>query len=158
MPHRSRPISSLATSSAASAVPIGAQAHPTDSTRVFCTTGETDQPVIAVQHQQARTPPARADVVYVHGSTFGADLSVFFPFDGVSWADRLTEAGFSVWGFDFVGYGASARYPARLDHPAGALDAAVRDLRRVIALVRRHNGDRPSTRATWARWCCSRPS
>jgi hypothetical protein len=32
------------------------------------------------------------DVIYVHGSTFGCDLSLFFRIDGVSWADALERA------------------------------------------------------------------
>lgn len=104
---------------------------------------EGNEPVIAVQVQRPCAASSRADVVYVHGATFGADLSVFFPFDGRSWADSLTGAGFSAWGFDFVGYGASARYPSASDRPAGDIDAALRDLRRVVALVRQRNGDRP---------------
>src|SRR5262249_16516231 len=98
---------------------------------------------IAVQVQRPRARAARGDVVYVHGATFGADLSVFYPFDGRSWADALAEIGVAVWGFDFVGYGDSDRYPGALGRPAGALPAAVDDLRRVVAAIRRRNGDRP---------------
>src|SRR4051794_15471186 len=55
---------------------------------------------IALQVQRPATGSARADVVYVHGGTFGADLSIYFRFDGRSWADQLTDEGFIVWGFD----------------------------------------------------------
>ncbi len=133
----------LLPTAAASVLAIGGQAHANGGGRAFFATCETDEPLIAVQRQPSRALPARADVLYVHGATFGADLSIFFRFDGVSWADRLADAGFSVWGFDFVGYGSSARYATERGGPAGALDEQLRDLERVIALVRRHNGDRP---------------
>lgn len=50
-------------------------------------------------------------VLYVHGATFPSGLSIAHRFDGYSWRDALCEAGFDVWGFDFLGYGYSDRYP-----------------------------------------------
>jgi alpha-beta hydrolase superfamily lysophospholipase len=97
---------------------------------------------IALQVQRAAQAEA-ADVLYVHGATFGADLSVFFPFDGVSWADAITQAGRHAWGFDFVGFGASGRYPPDATQPAGAIDAALQDLERVVTAIRARNGGRP---------------
>src|SRR4051812_18871944 len=57
---------------------------------------------LALQVQRCRERAALADVLYVHGATFGADLSLYFAFDGRSWADALCEAGFDAWGFDFA--------------------------------------------------------
>jgi pimeloyl-ACP methyl ester carboxylesterase len=54
--------------------------------------------------------PYRA-VLYVHGATFPSALSIAHRFDGKSWRDALTEAGFDVWGLDFYGFGHSDRYP-----------------------------------------------
>ena len=61
----------------------------------------------------APVPPARPTrpVLYVHGATFPSALSIAHRFDGYSWRDALCEAGFDVWGFDFLGYGYSDRYP-----------------------------------------------
>ena len=60
-------------------------------------------------------PPQRRGrprpVLYVHGATFPSALSIAHRFDGFSWRDALVEAGFDVWGFDFLGFGASDRYP-----------------------------------------------
>jgi len=99
---------------------------------------------IALQCQHPPHGDAIASVVYVHGATFGADLSVFYAFDdGRSWADALTDGGFAVWGFDFVGYGASSRYPPDLDRPAGDWRDALRDLRAVVCAVRERNGGQP---------------
>jgi pimeloyl-ACP methyl ester carboxylesterase len=83
----------------------------------------------------------RPDVIYVHGSTFGCESSVFFAMDGRSWADALLDAGFNVWGFDFVGYGASSRYPEGTQ-PRGRVSEASVQLRAVVAEVRRCNGGR----------------
>ena len=85
---------------------------------------------------------AAGDVVYVHGATFGANLSIFYRFQGRSWADALNDIGLSVWGFDFAGYGNSDRYPPA-DEPVGRMNAAVAQLRRVVHAVREKNGDRP---------------
>src|ERR1043166_9791715 len=56
-------------------------------------------------------------ILYIHGATFPSALSIAHRFDGYSWRDALCEAGFDVWGFDFLGYGGSDRYP-ELDRPA----------------------------------------
>src|SRR5215470_20229946 len=58
-------------------------------------------------------------VLYVHGATFPSALSVAHRFDGRSWRDELADAGFHVWGFDFLGFGASDRYP-EMAEPAQA--------------------------------------
>lgn len=50
-------------------------------------------------------------VLYVHGGTFPSALSIAHRFDGRSWRDELCERGFDVWGLDFLGFGASDRYP-----------------------------------------------
>lgn len=50
-------------------------------------------------------------VVYVCGATFASEQAIGFRFDGRSWADELTAAGYEVWAFDFIGYGRSDRYP-----------------------------------------------
>jgi pimeloyl-ACP methyl ester carboxylesterase len=60
----------------------------------------------------------RRVVLYVHGATFPSALSIAHRFDGKSWRDALTDAGFDVWGLDFYGFGHSGRYP-EMDQPAG---------------------------------------
>jgi pimeloyl-ACP methyl ester carboxylesterase len=103
---------------------------------------EIGQPAIALQVQRPALLAA-GDVVYVHGATFGADLSIFYRFDGRSWADALNDIGLAVWGLDFPGYGRSERYSADLERPAGRIGDAIAHLRRVVAAVRACNGDRP---------------
>lgn len=98
--------------------------------------------MLALRRQPA--PADLGDVVYVHGSTFGADLSVLYRLDGHSWADAINAAGFNVWAFDFAGYGASERYSLG-DVAVGRLDQVVPQLRRVIAEVHGRNGGRPVT-------------
>lgn len=99
-----------------------------------------DQPTLALYHQPAQAD--LADVIYVHGSTFGAELSVLWQLDGRSWADALCDAGFNVWAFDFAGYGNSGRYPPDASHPVGDIEQVLPQLQRVIAAVRARNGGR----------------
>lgn len=66
----------------------------------------------------------RPIVLYVHGATFPSALSIAHRFDDGqggkrSWRDALCEAGFHVWGLDFLGFGESDRYPA-MNEPAAA--------------------------------------
>jgi pimeloyl-ACP methyl ester carboxylesterase len=98
-----------------------------------------------VHIKAATVANARGDVVYVHGATFPSDLSVFYKFDGRSWADALNAAGFNVWGFDFVGYGHSTRYDAASVAPVGRAEDALPQLRAVIEHIRgRNGGKKPS--------------
>src|SRR5262249_15629483 len=75
------------------------------------TNGVAWQPKLMVREQKSGN--ADRPVLSVHGFTFPSSLSVFWKLDGRSWADALNEAGFSVWGFDFAGYG-GARGLARM--------------------------------------------
>lgn len=99
-----------------------------------------DGPTLAMQVRRAAG--ARGDVLYVHGSTFGADLSVLYALDGRSWADALNDAGFTVWAFDFAGYGESERYADASGRAVGGLADVLPQLRRVVAAVRQRNGQR----------------
>jgi pimeloyl-ACP methyl ester carboxylesterase len=81
-------------------------------------------------------------VVYVHGSTFPAALSINYRMDGKSWADDLRARGFDVWSFDFPGYGASDR-PAEMTElkPAsvpGRAPEAADQIERVVRYIRLH--------------------
>jgi alpha-beta hydrolase superfamily lysophospholipase len=102
---------------------------------------EQNQLKLSVQVQRAST--SSGDVVYVHGATFGADLSVFHTLDGQSWADALAEKNLNVWGFDFAGYGSSDRYPKTTVGPAGRMTDAVTQIHRVISFIKKNNGDKP---------------
>jgi pimeloyl-ACP methyl ester carboxylesterase len=70
-------------------------------------------------------PSAERHVLYVHGGTFGADLSIGFGFvDGPAWAEVLAAGGIAVWAFDFIGYGKSSRYGANGGDAAAAAPGA----------------------------------
>lgn len=99
-----------------------------------------DGPTLAMQARRAAN--SRGDVLYVHGSTFGADLSVLYALDGRSWADALNDAGFTVWAFDFAGYGESERCAAASGHAVGSMAEVLPQLRRAVAAVRQRNGNR----------------
>jgi len=71
-----------------------------------------------LRHLPPREPSDRL-VLYVHGATFPSALSIAHRFDGYSWRDALCAAGFHVWGFDFLGFGHSDRYP-EMAQPAEA--------------------------------------
>lgn len=75
-------------------------------------------PELFVRHLPAMGS-SRGHVLYVHGATFPSGLSVGFKFDGCSWMDKLSAAGFDAWSFDFVGYGHSGRYPEMAHDPEG---------------------------------------
>src|SRR5262245_3255200 len=71
-----------------------------------------------LRHLLPKQPSDHAPaVLYVHGATFPSALSIAHRFDGYSWRDALCDAGFHVWGFDFLGYGYSDRYPAMNEAP-----------------------------------------
>jgi len=61
----------------------------------------------------------RGVVLYAHGATFPSAQSIAHRFDGWSWRDALCDAGFHVWGLDFLGYGHSDRYPGMAEAPNG---------------------------------------
>jgi pimeloyl-ACP methyl ester carboxylesterase len=87
----------------------------------------------------------RAPVLYVHGGTFPSALSVAHRFDGRSWRDELVSAGFDVWGLDFLGFGASDRYPEMSEpadrHPAlGGAVAASAQIEHAARFIGEHHG------------------
>lgn len=64
---------------------------------------EPAEPTLAIRRLWGSGPA----LLYVHGATFPAALSVNYRIEGRSWADDLHERGFDVWSFDFPGYGDS---------------------------------------------------
>lgn len=115
------------------------------TTDVWTLPSTATDPALHLRRQRASGTP-RGAALYVHGATFPSALSVFFRFDGSSWADTLNAAGFDAWGFDFAGYGESARYeamrePADAAAPLGRVDAAERQLASVLRAVRRLAGE-----------------
>jgi pimeloyl-ACP methyl ester carboxylesterase len=96
---------------------------------------------------KSRTPqgPGRRAVIYVHGATFPTALSVAQRFDGRSWQDALCDAGFDVWGLDFLGFGNSDRYPqmaepAEAHEPLGLAQEAALQLAAAVRFILEHQG------------------
>jgi pimeloyl-ACP methyl ester carboxylesterase len=88
---------------------------------------------------------AAAVVLYVHGGTFPSALSIAHRFDGRSWRDELCARGFHVWGLDFLGVGASDRYPemaqpADSHAPLGQAVAASRQIESAVRWICAHHG------------------
>lgn len=116
-------------------------------------------PAVATQHSMlpwrhadeplrlavTRQPAAGDAVLYVHGATFPAALSIAWKMDGVSWMDQLQAAGMDAWAFDFAGYGGSDR-PQVFDRdamsapPFGACAVAAEQ---VAAVLRHIRSERP---------------
>lgn len=111
------------------------------TTDVWTLPANERDPALHLRRQRASGTP-RGSALYVHGATFPSALSLFFRFDGSSWADALNASGFDAWGFDFAGYGESERYAAMLQPadaapPLGRVDAAERQLATALQAVRR---------------------
>lgn len=72
----------------------------------------TGEPALAILHYRpSRTcKQSGGDVLYLHGATFPAELSIGFKIDGHSWADSLNDECFNVWALNFAGYGNSEDY------------------------------------------------
>jgi pimeloyl-ACP methyl ester carboxylesterase len=103
---------------------------------------EPGQPALCVRH----LPGEGQSLLYVHGSTFPAGLSMNYRIDGRSWADDLHDRGFDVWSFDFPGYGGSDRSPlmertqvARSETPGRAVEAAAQ-IERIVRQMREQTG------------------
>lgn len=62
-------------------------------------------------------PATRRIVLYIHGATFPSAFSIAHRFDGYSWRDDLSAAGFDVWGLDFAGFGGSDHYQEMTESP-----------------------------------------
>ncbi|MGY2733571.1 alpha/beta fold hydrolase [Sphingomonas sp. UYP23] len=99
------------------------------------------EPGLRVREQVCASGDRSRPVLYIHGATFPSDLSVFFRFDDRSWADNLNEAGFTVFGLDFAGYGGSERYASmeagssRSGLPEGRSVVADRQVARTVDLI-----------------------
>ncbi|HEY4373291.1 MAG TPA: alpha/beta fold hydrolase [Burkholderiales bacterium] len=110
---------------------------PTENHRISSGQGKLQ---LAVWRQRAPRPNGRPPVLYVHGATFGATLAFGHRFDGHSWADNLNDAGFDAWGFDFLGYDQSDRYPemalpAAAHAPLGRAPAAAPQIGAVVDFI-----------------------
>ncbi|HKX32557.1 MAG TPA: alpha/beta fold hydrolase [Blastocatellia bacterium] len=82
-------------------------------------------------------------VLFVHGATFPSASAAAFRFDGHSWMDDLSAAGFDVWALDFAGYGGSDRYPemsvpSESNPPLGRAEICSRQLAAAIDFIRAH--------------------
>lgn len=96
-----------------------------------------------------RQPAAGEVVLYVHGATFPAALSVGWKMGGVSWLDALQAAGFDAWAFDFAGHGGSDRPHAfEVDEhaslsPYGRFEAAASQIGAVLQHIRHQRPEIP---------------
>jgi pimeloyl-ACP methyl ester carboxylesterase len=99
---------------------------------------DSGEPALSIHHEPGPGP----SVLYVHGATFPAALSMNYRIDGKSWADDLHARGFDVWSFDFAGYGGSDRAAAMqrakvaLAQVPGQAPDAAHQIERVVRAIR----------------------
>lgn len=98
---------------------IGAFCTAAIGVQSIASAGETVHTLVEVGapdltlHQYRAAPRCGQDkghILFLHGATFPANLSIGFKIDGKSWADDLNTACYSVWALNFAGYGGSASY------------------------------------------------
>jgi len=104
---------------------------------------------MAMRHQAPKHgEPRAAPVLILHGATFPSANAAAWPGEGGSWMEALADSGRDVWALDFVGYGASDRYPemsreAATGEPLGGLDAMLEQVERAVAAIAtRSRGER----------------
>ena len=88
-----------------------AQLRPVTLPGTPAAAGQPWRPRLQLFEQATAPADRKRPVLYIHGGTFGSENSIFFRFGGRSWADELNDAGFSVWGLDFAGFGRSGDLP-----------------------------------------------
>jgi pimeloyl-ACP methyl ester carboxylesterase len=103
------------------------------------------RPSLLIREQRPANGERRRPALYVHGATFPSASSVMFRFDGTSWADRLNDVGFDVFGLDFAGYGGSERYPAMNaaapdGEPLGRAPEAADQIERAVGFILEDTG------------------
>lgn len=115
-------------------------ASPVEETVMLRAAGD---PTLSIYHLPGPGPA----VLYVHGATFPARLSIGYRIDGKSWADDLHARGFDVWSFDFPGYGGSGRAywmgrgsQIHAEPPGRSFDAAYQ-IARVARFIKTQTGN-----------------
>jgi pimeloyl-ACP methyl ester carboxylesterase/heme-degrading monooxygenase HmoA len=96
-----------------------------------------------------RGPP----VLILHGVTFPSGNAAAWKIDGRSWMDELSAAGYDVYALDFLGYGASDRFPAMagaemgagtaVGAPLGGVESMLAQIESAVArILEIHGGER----------------
>lgn len=117
------------------------QLHPISLAGTPAATGRPWQPRLQLFEQTTGDADRKRPVLYIHGATFPAKNAIFFRFGGKSWAGALNEAGFSVWGLDFAGFGRSEAYPEMAadvppaGEPLGRAPDAARQIERAVRAI-----------------------
>jgi heme-degrading monooxygenase HmoA/pimeloyl-ACP methyl ester carboxylesterase len=116
-----------------------------DREELFLIPGPREGMLLFLRRLTPLNKPAGRAVLYIHGATFPSALSIAHRFDGRSWRDALCEAGFSVWGLDFYGFGYSDRYPemslpADANAPLGLAAESADQLTVAVNFILEHEG------------------
>ena len=103
--------------------------------------GAAPRPRLALHEQLPASGALGRPVLYIHGATIPAKLTVFYRFQGKSWADALNSAGFDVFGLDFAGFGDSGRFASMAGatpgdgRPDGDSDSAVEEIEIAVRFI-----------------------
>jgi len=95
---------------------------------------------IAVHHVAKLVKPTGPPALILHGATFPSANAAAWKVDGHSWMDDLAQNGFDTYALDFLGFGASDRYPemvsgAALGTALGGVDSMVMQVERAVASI-----------------------
>jgi pimeloyl-ACP methyl ester carboxylesterase len=115
-----------------------------DIERLSIPFGKNDEFALSLLHKPSDRKVARA-VLFVHGATFPSSMAVGYKFEGRSWMDDLSEAGWDVWALDFMGYGGSSRYPemslpANANPPLGRATIAAEQVHSAVEFILNRRG------------------
>ena len=83
-------------------------------------------------------------VLFIHGATVSAGMSVGYRINDYSWMDDIALSGRSAWALDFIGYGRSDRYSEMVsgngNAPLGTAEEIVSDIDKAVDYIRKHEG------------------
>jgi len=95
---------------------------------------------LALHHYQSDNKTDKGTILLLHGSSFPTMLSFGFKMEGQSWIDYMLQQGFEVYALDFLGYGASDRYPEMINKniniaPLGRAQEIIDDVNRAVDFI-----------------------
>ena len=88
-----------------------------------------------MRHTSPTAPRRGPPVLILQGATFPSATAAGWKIDGRSWMDEIASSGYDVYALDFLGYGASDRYPEMVSTHTEATGAPLGDMREMVAQV-----------------------